>query len=81
MSSATIPLLDKIKEFIVNPLIEILYALAFIIFLWGIFEFVMGSGDEKARETGKQHIIYGLLGLFILVSAFGIVNLIIDTIR
>ena len=56
-------------------------ALAVLVFLWGVFEFIMGSGDEKARETGKQHIVWGLVGLFIMVSAMGIVNLIINTIR
>lgn len=79
-SAETIPVLERIKEVIVNPIIQLLFALAFLYFLWGVAQFVMNATDSKERDVGKQHILYGLIGMFIMLSAFGLVNLICRTI-
>ena len=50
-------------------------------FLWGVVEFVARSNDDTAREKGKKHIVWGIIGLFIMLSAFGILNLICNTIN
>ncbi|MCR4330360.1 MAG: pilin [Patescibacteria group bacterium] len=72
-------LILNIEEHILNPLIGILFALALAIFLWGIARFIFQSDDESAREQGKQHIIWGLVGMFIMVSVFAIIHLIVGT--
>lgn len=72
----TIPLLRSIATLIVNPLIKLLIGLALVVFLWGVAQFIYGAGEDKTREEGKKHIIWGLVGLFIMVSAIGIENLI-----
>ena len=74
-------LIENISKLIVNPAIELLIAVAFLVFLYGVFEFVMNSGDEKGRDQGKQHIAWGLVGLFVMVSAFGIIKVILNTIN
>ena len=66
---------------IINPFIKLLVALALIMFLWGVVEFVARSNDDTAREKGKKHIVWGIIGLFIMLSAFGILNLICNTIN
>jgi len=68
------------REFI-DPIIKLLIGLAALIFIWGVIQFVINTDDPKGREQGKQHIIWGIIGLFIMVSAIGIVNLIIATWR
>lgn len=41
--------------------------------------FVMGKeGDEGRREAG-MHIFWGLVGLFVIVSLWGLVNILINT--
>lgn len=71
--------LGKIIEQIVNPIILLLVAAAFITFLWGVFEFVKNAGDEGARETGRRAIMWGLIGLVVMFGAYGIINVALAT--
>ncbi|MBI1975745.1 MAG: hypothetical protein HYS59_01950 [Candidatus Vogelbacteria bacterium] len=80
-SAQALPVIGKINDAIINPLIRLLFGLALIFFLWGVFEFVSAAGDESRLTKGKQHMVWGVLGMAIMVSAFGIVNLIISTVR
>ncbi|HRY30977.1 MAG TPA: hypothetical protein P5328_01125 [Candidatus Paceibacterota bacterium] len=72
--------LSKIASVIVNPLIRLLFAVALVVFLWGIFNYIKGASNPEARETGRRHIIWGLIGMLIMVSVFGIIKLALDTI-
>ncbi len=74
-------LIYRLSTQIINPVIIFMMALAILIFIWGIIEFLMsqGGGEEKAIASGKQHIVWGLVGLVIMVGVFGIMRLIINT--
>ena len=69
-------LIGAIAEFIVNPIIVLLFVVALAVFFWGIFEFIRDAGSETGRETGKQHILWGVIGLFIMASVFAIIGVI-----
>ena len=71
--------LQKVAREVINPIILLLSAGAFVVFLWGVFEFIKGAGDEKAREEGKKAIFWGLIGLVIIFGAYGIINLALNT--
>jgi len=75
-----IPLIGKIKTEIITPLIWFLFVLGLLYFLYGVFELVRNTDNEDARATGRQHIIWGLVGMFIMVAFWGIMNLICRTI-
>lgn len=71
-------ILDKtvnvlIKEFI-NPAIYVLSALAFAWFLYGVFLFMLAKvkSEESGIKAGKQHMLWGLIGLVIIYSASAI---------
>ena len=70
----------KLADVILNPLIRLMFAVAIVVFLWGIIEYIRGAGSPDSREQGTRHIIWGLVGLFIMVGVFGIINLFKDTI-
>ncbi|HZS42759.1 MAG TPA: hypothetical protein VFA52_00890 [Candidatus Paceibacterota bacterium] len=72
-------LLQRIDEVIVNPLIYLLFAIALVVFLWGVVQFIINSDNEAGRTKGRQHILWGLIGMFIMVSAYGIINVIVHT--
>lgn len=62
--------------------VPVVFALAFIIFIWGVFTyFVQGGADEEKRESGKQLMLYGLIGFFIMVSVWGLVNILVGSVR
>ena len=71
--------LGKVTTEVINPIILLLAACAFVVFLWGVFEFIAHAGDEKKREEGRSAIMWGLIGLVIIFGAYGIINLILIT--
>lgn len=77
--SATLELIGKINNLIVNPLIMLMFAAALVVLLWGLAQFLLNEGDSIGRETAKKKIIWGIIGIFIMVSVFGILNLLLNT--
>ena len=75
------PLLDKIKTEIVNPVILLLFAVAFLIFFWGLVEYLKkGESASGDRKELYDKLIWGIVGLAIMASVFGIMQLIVDTV-
>ncbi|MDP3763840.1 MAG: hypothetical protein Q8Q92_04370 [bacterium] len=71
--------LNKINQFILNPLILLAFAVALLVFFWGIFQFISSQTTDTNREEGKKKIFYGLFGMFIMISAYGLIRLILGT--
>jgi len=80
-TSAASTFISNFTREIINPLIKLFIALAVVVFLWGVVDFISKSGDASAVDTGRRHLIWGILGLAIMVSVFGIMNLICNTIN
>lgn len=79
-SNPLIVFIEDILVFIDYVLVPLVFSLAFIVFLWGIFNFfIAGGADEEKREKGKQFMVWGLIGFFVMVSVWGIVNLMVGT--
>ena len=72
-------LVEGINRAIVYPLVILLTAIALLVFLWGVFRFVAGAGDEEARRVGKRTMLFGIIGLFIMLAAVGILNVFLGT--
>jgi len=66
-------ILDNL-EAVVRQIITLLFVVATAVFLWGIINYVIAGGDEKKLDQAKNYIIYGLIGLFVMVAVWGIVN-------
>jgi hypothetical protein len=72
-------IINKITKDILNPLIVLLFALATAVFVWGVVLYVLGgAGSSEQAKTAKQVILWGIIGMFIMASAWGIVNLLCD---
>lgn len=84
-SAATIANISDAGNFIINTInnviVPVLFAIAFIVFLWGAFRtFIMGATDETAKEQGKNLMLWGLIGFFVMVSVWGLVNILTGTV-
>ncbi len=66
---------EKVNEVILYPLITLLMGLALLIFLWGCYEYLTHSNESQARETGQMHILWGIVGMFIMLVAYGILGI------
>ena len=53
----------------------ILIAVAFVVFLWGIVQYILAGADEEKRATARNLIIYGIIGLFVMIAVWGVVYL------
>jgi len=72
---------SKLDQFILNPILYVLFAAALIVFIWGLIEFLNGlaSGETDKSSNGKRHMLWGLIGLFIMLTAVSIITLTIYT--
>jgi len=71
--------ITKLVEVIVNPLIKLSFAVALVIFLWGVFGYIKNADSPEDRKKGTEHIIWGLVGLFIMTSVFTILQIALNT--
>ena len=69
----------NLNRLIINPLILLLFALALVYFLWGVLEFMVNQDNEEKRTTGKKHMVWGIVGITIMVGVFAIMSLILRT--
>lgn len=70
---------DKFGD-LIGILTPILVALALMAFFWGLAMYVLNfSGEDKDKKKGRDMMVYGLLVLFVMVSVWGIVNILQST--
>lgn len=62
----------------VNRIVTFLLAAAILVFVWGVVQYVI-AGDEEKKKTGRQHMVWGIIGLFAIVAVWGLVNVIINS--
>jgi uncharacterized membrane protein YidH (DUF202 family) len=73
--------LKNVNSVIINPLIDLLFAVAVAYFLYGVFQFIMNQENEEAKTDGKSHMIWGVVGMVIMMGVWGILNLVLNTIN
>ncbi len=71
-------IIAKIVANIVMPSIKFIFVLAILVFVYGLIG-LFKSGDEKKRQEGKDHILWGTIGIAIMVSVYGIIRLVANT--
>lgn len=77
---AALSIITKINQNILNPIIILFFCIAMLYFLFGILEYLVKSkSDPAAIKAGAKHMGWGLFGMFIMVSVFGFLQLIINT--
>jgi hypothetical protein len=69
----------NVNRVILNPIIVLLFAIAFLYFFFGLFQFINSAGEAEGREEGKKKVIWGLVGMFIMFSAYGLIHLVLST--
>ncbi len=69
----------KLNEIILFPTIALLSGVALLVFLYGLAEYLMNSSNETARADGKKHITYGIIGLVVMISAYALLSIAVNT--
>ncbi len=71
-------LFQKLSGYI-NQAIALLFAVATLVFLFGVIQYVIAGGDEKKGATARSYMLYGIVGLAVMAAAWGLVNLLVNT--
>jgi len=77
--ASVVTLMKSINRVIINPLIVLLFALAVVYFIYGLARYLLSPDNEEVRKSSKQHMLWGIIGMFIMVSVFGILSIIMNT--
>lgn len=62
-------------------LAPIFVTLIILYILWGAFRFATAGGSEEARESGKQIMLYGAIGLVVIGSLLGLIGWLLDIVQ
>lgn len=71
--------ITNVDRTIINPLIYFLFALAVVYFLYGVLDFLMNQENEEKKTAGKKHILWGIVGITIMLGVWTILGMIIST--
>ena len=77
LSAPLAKLLDTLIV-IANAVIAFLFGLALVIFLWGVYKYI-SSASTEGKEGARVTIIYGIIGLFVMLSVWGLVKILTET--
>src|SRR3989338_3837023 len=69
--------LARISNFF-SAVLPVLISLGVIYFVWGVVQYFIGEGEE-AKTKGRDRIIYGIIGLAVIISIWGLVAIITNT--
>ena len=77
------PQLDKfignVDRLIVNPLITLMFAVAVVIFLYGMLEFLLESQSGEKKTSGKSHMLWGIVGITIMLAVWTLLGIVLRT--
>ncbi len=63
---------------IINTLIPLAIAAGVLYFIWGVIQYVTAK-DEESQGAARKTMISGIIGLFVIVSIWGLVSIIRNT--
>ncbi|MFT6361172.1 MAG: hypothetical protein ACJAV6_000347 [Candidatus Paceibacteria bacterium] len=73
-SQEFLALMGRINDNVINPIIIILFTAAFALFTIGLYNLFGSNDNTEGLEKGKRHLVWGIVGMAIMVSVFGIMK-------
>jgi hypothetical protein len=64
-------LIDSLVR-IANSLVPLIFAIAGIVFIWGVVRFIRHANEPKARDEGRNFMIYSIIALAVMMSVWGL---------
>jgi len=70
---------DDFTDAVINPLLALLFAGALFYFVLGLMKLIFSSGNAGQATEGKNHMVWGLVGMAIMISVRVLLTLVLDT--
>lgn len=64
---------------VIKAVVPLLIALAVMVFIYGVVQYVMNGDNEEKRKQGRSFMIYGIIALFVMISIWGLVQVLANT--
>lgn len=65
-----------------NILVPVLIAIAFLVFVWGIYKaFIQNAASESEKGEGRKFAMWGVIGFVLIFSLWGLVNIVRQTLN
>lgn len=59
-----------------SSVIPLIFAVATVMFVWGVVQFfIINANEEAKRAQGKQFMIWGIIALAVMLSVWGLVGI------
>jgi len=71
--------LVRLQTYILYPAMKVVFAAGMMLFVYGLVEFLWHVDDVAAQETGKQHMLWGIVGVLVMVSFWSILAIALGT--
>src|SRR3989338_3510669 len=66
-------------ETLLGKVVTLLISVAVIILIAAIISYIRAGEDEEKRGKARNMMIYGIIGLFVMVSLWGLVSILTGT--
>lgn len=66
---------QRVVDLIFLPMYKLALAITALYFFYGIANFVYFMNDPEKKNLGKQHLLWGSIGMFIILSIGGIISI------
>jgi len=77
LSTATIA--QRLTNLIINPLLALIFAAGLLVFFWGVIQYLLAlnANGSASKEEGKRHMLWGLIGMFVMAAAWALFNFLV----
>lgn len=76
-----IEFLYRFNQYVLNPIILLLFAVALLYFIYGVVRFLSIDASEKgnSREEARNAILWGIIGMTIMFSVYALIAIVLKT--
>ncbi len=65
---------------LIKPVVGLILSLAIFYFIWNIMQIIRKSGQPGELEKFKSQATWGIITIFVMVSVWGLVNILLGSI-
>lgn len=71
--------IGKVVDLIIQPLVALLVTAGVAYFIWGVAVYIWNDASSDERAKGAQRMLWGIIGILIMVTVIGILNVVTST--
>jgi len=75
----TLESLMKVAATYLNMALQLLMGLAVLLFVWYVIQYFIRPADSKGHLEAAQYVLWSVIGFFVILSMWGIVNVLSAT--